>query len=120
MLSDDQWVRIEPLTAGRAGDPGRSGRDNRLFVEGVLWTNYGDTIRNSVDSEAAGFPDGQSNFLQCHRNARARMDTVLAKRRTHLAASHGCFNVKASGNMAIRLGRRKKLLQRCYAVKLIE
>lgn len=37
MLTDSQWERIAPLLPGKAGDPGRSGRDNRLFVEAVLW-----------------------------------------------------------------------------------
>ena len=36
-LNDVQWQRIAPLLAGKAGDPGRSGADNRLFVNGVLW-----------------------------------------------------------------------------------
>ena len=36
-LSDAQWARIEPLLPGKAGDLSRSGRDNRLFVEAVLW-----------------------------------------------------------------------------------
>lgn len=36
-LSEAQWLRIAPLLAGKAGDPGRSGDDNRLFVNGVLW-----------------------------------------------------------------------------------
>ena len=37
MLSDAQWERIAPLLPGKQGDPGRSGRDNRGFVEAVLW-----------------------------------------------------------------------------------
>ena len=36
-LSDAQWLRIESLLPGKAGDPGRSAADNRLFVNGVLW-----------------------------------------------------------------------------------
>jgi putative transposase len=36
-LNEAQWQRIAPLLPGKAGDPGRSGRDNRLFVNGVLW-----------------------------------------------------------------------------------
>jgi transposase len=36
-LSEVQWQRIAPLLPGKAGDPGRSGADNRLFVNGVLW-----------------------------------------------------------------------------------
>ena len=37
MLRDDQWARIEPLLQGKPGDRGRSGANNRLFVEAVLW-----------------------------------------------------------------------------------
>lgn len=36
-LSDAQWGRIAPLVPGKASDPGRTGADNRLFVNGVLW-----------------------------------------------------------------------------------
>ena len=37
VLSDAQWERIAPELPGKQGDPGRSGEDNRLFVEAVLW-----------------------------------------------------------------------------------
>lgn len=36
-LSDAQWGRIEALVPGKAGDPGRHGKDNRRFVDAVLW-----------------------------------------------------------------------------------
>jgi transposase len=36
-LSDEQWARVAPLLPGKVGDPGRSGADNRLFLEAVLW-----------------------------------------------------------------------------------
>ncbi len=36
-LSEKQWARIGPLIAGKASDPGRTGTDNRLFVNAVLW-----------------------------------------------------------------------------------
>jgi transposase len=36
-LSDAQWARMAPLAPGKPGDPGASGRDNRRFVEAVLW-----------------------------------------------------------------------------------
>jgi putative transposase len=35
-LSDAMWKRMEPLLPGKASDPGRTGRDNRLFVEAVF------------------------------------------------------------------------------------
>ena len=37
MLKDSQWERIAPLLPGKEGDRGRSGTDNRLFLESVLW-----------------------------------------------------------------------------------
>ena len=36
-LSDAQWNQIAHLLPGKPGDPGRSGADNRQFVEAVLW-----------------------------------------------------------------------------------
>ena len=36
-LSDEQWQRVESLLPGRAGSPGRSADNNRLFLEAVLW-----------------------------------------------------------------------------------
>ena len=36
-LSDAQWARIEQLVPGKSTDRGRSGEDNRLFVDAVLW-----------------------------------------------------------------------------------
>ena len=36
-LSDEQWLKMEPRLSGREGDPGRTGADNRLFVNAVLW-----------------------------------------------------------------------------------
>jgi transposase len=37
VLTDAQWAKMEPHCLGKPGDPGRSGKDNRLFVEAVLW-----------------------------------------------------------------------------------
>ena len=36
-LRDDQWQRLESMLPGKAGDPGRTGEDNRLFIEATLW-----------------------------------------------------------------------------------
>jgi putative transposase len=36
-LTNAQWRRIEHLVPGKIGDRGRSGEDNRLFVDAVLW-----------------------------------------------------------------------------------
>ena len=36
-LSDEQWNRIEQMLPGKASDCGVTAKDNRLFVEAVLW-----------------------------------------------------------------------------------
>jgi len=37
LLSDSQWERIKDFLPGKAGDRGVTAKDNRLFVEAVLW-----------------------------------------------------------------------------------
>jgi len=37
VLSDRQWAAMSGLIIGRADQRGSTGRDNRMFVEGVLW-----------------------------------------------------------------------------------
>lgn len=36
-LRDDQWERIKGMLPGQEGQPGATARDNRLFVEAVLY-----------------------------------------------------------------------------------
>lgn len=38
ILKDHQWDRMAPRLPGKRSDPGRTGADNRLFVEAVLWS----------------------------------------------------------------------------------
>ena len=37
VLTDEQWERIEDLLPGKKSDCGVTAKDNRLFVEAVLW-----------------------------------------------------------------------------------
>ena len=36
-LTQAQWERIASMLPGKDSDPGRTGGDNRLFVNGCLW-----------------------------------------------------------------------------------
>ena len=36
-ISDEDWDRIKDLLPGRAGTPGVRAKDNRLFIDAVLW-----------------------------------------------------------------------------------
>ena len=37
VLNDQVWERFAPLLPGKATDSGRTGGDNRLFLEAVFW-----------------------------------------------------------------------------------
>lgn len=37
MLRDDQWERLAPHLPGKSSDRGVTARDNRLFIEAILW-----------------------------------------------------------------------------------
>ena len=37
VITDRQWAMIEPQCLGKKSDPGRTGGDARLFLEGVFW-----------------------------------------------------------------------------------
>ena len=50
IISDSQWERVAPLLPGKTADPGRSARDNREFLEAVLWiVRTGSPWRNLPD-----------------------------------------------------------------------
>ena len=36
-IPDDRWGRIKDLLPGQPGDPGVTAKDNRLFINAVLW-----------------------------------------------------------------------------------
>jgi len=36
-LTDAQWNQIQDLLPGKAGDPGKTAADNRLFVDAILF-----------------------------------------------------------------------------------
>ena len=61
-LRDDQWERIEDLLPGKLGDVGATARDNRRFVEPVLyryragipWRDLPERARIRTGGSAAG------------------------------------------------------------------
>ncbi|WP_061540067.1 transposase [Collimonas fungivorans] len=36
-LQDEQWQELEPLLLGKQSDPGVNAKNNRLFIDAVLW-----------------------------------------------------------------------------------
>ena len=67
ILKDHQWERMAPHLPGKKGDPGRSGEDNRLFVEAVLWlARVGSPWRDLPES----FGNWNSVFIRFSRWSR--------------------------------------------------
>ena len=58
VLRDDQWERISGLIIGRPDQRGSTGRDNRMFVEGVLWIVRTGSAARSATGGLAGSGDG--------------------------------------------------------------
>jgi putative transposase len=64
VLSDAAWARMAPLVIGRPDQKGSTGRDNRMFVEGVLWiVRTGSPWRDLPDA----FDDWNSVFRRFNR-----------------------------------------------------
>lgn len=50
-LDDRQWQKLQPFLLGKQGDPGAKGRDNRLFIDAVLWIIGHKSIWRSLPPE---------------------------------------------------------------------
>lgn len=67
-MTDEQWVRIEHLLPGKPGDRGATARDNRLFVDAVLWiARTGAPWRDLLER----FGDWNTTFQRFNRWARS-------------------------------------------------
>ncbi len=69
-LTDVQWERISDLVPGKASDCGSTGRDNRLFVDAVLWiartssmARPAGRVRQLEQRVRALFPVGQTRGM---------------------------------------------------------
>ena len=60
-LSDEHWERIKDLLPGLDGQPGATARDNRLFVDAVLY-------RYRTGIPWRDLPEHFGDFRVVHRN----------------------------------------------------
>ena len=61
-LTDRQWAIIEPLVPGKDGDRGRTGADNRLFLDAILWLARGATPWRDLPPELGNWRTVHSRF----------------------------------------------------------
>src|SRR5215211_5935887 len=67
MVGDAVWEKIAPLLPGKASDPGATAKDNRLFLEAVLWR-----VRTGVPWRdlPSGFGNWNSVFQRFRRGVK--------------------------------------------------
>jgi len=111
-LTDGQWDRIKDLVRGKKTDRGSSGRDNRLFVDAVLWVaRVGSPWRDLPDA----FGHWNSVYVRFSRWAKAGVweslfkaladdpdfeylivDSTIVRAHQHAAGAKGGLGIKPS------------------------
>jgi len=76
VVSDEVWERLEPLLPGRAGTSGATARNNRLFLEAVLWRVRTGAPWRDLPAE---FGNWNSTFRRFRRWAKAGVFGSLFK-----------------------------------------
>jgi putative transposase len=113
LLSDVRWERVAPLVPGKDGDPGRHGKDNRLFVEAVLWIGRTGAPWRDLPVE---FGNWNSTFKRFRRWAKSGVwsrileiliedpdlehliiDATIVRAHQHAAGGKGGFKIRRSG-----------------------
>src|SRR3712207_8055050 len=87
VVSDAVWAKVAALLPGKATDPGATGKDNRLFLEAVLWRVRTGSPWRDLPS---GFGNWNSVFQRFRRWVRAGVFERLFEDRksTRLNSSH--------------------------------
>lgn len=118
-LRNDQFERIATLLPGKAGDPGRSAADNRMFVEAVLWLARTGSPWRDLPSEFGAWNSVYQRFARWSRRGvwhrvfaklaqDADFEEVFIDSTTLRSHQHAAGAPKKSGDQA--LGRSRGAL----------
>src|SRR3546814_8990979 len=81
-LSNAQWERICDLLPGKPGDPGRSGADNRLFANAVLWVLRSGARWSDLPERYGKYKSVHKRFIRwADRGVWERLFAVLSRDR---------------------------------------
>ena len=69
-LTDERWALIASRLPGKKSDPGRHGRDNRLFIEAVFWIVRTGSPWRSLPPH---FGKWYTNYIRFHRWTQKRV-----------------------------------------------
>lgn len=86
-LSEAQWAKIAPLLPGKASDPGRTGSDNRLFVNGCLWVLRSGAHWRDLPERYGKWKTVHRRFSRwCHAGVWERVfEALIADRNKHIS-----------------------------------
>ena len=71
-LQDEDWLKVAPLLLGNAYGGGGSAKDNRLFIEAILW-------RVNNQKRWSDLPIGYGNWNTCYVRFRRWNDSGIWK-----------------------------------------
>ncbi len=107
-LNEVQWRKIAPLVPGKAGDPGRSWVDNRLFVNGCLWVLRSGAHWCHLPERYGNWKSVHKRFSRwCHAGVWERVFEVLIADRANDYLMLDSTIVKAYQQAASGKGGRK-------------
>lgn len=111
-LRDDQWNRLKDLLPGRVGSEGRPARDNRLFVEAVLYryragipwrdlpSRFGDFrvvhLRHTRWAARGVWQQVLAHLIQDADNEYAMIDSTIVRAHQHSAGARKKGAIKRS------------------------
>jgi transposase len=67
-LSDRQWARIAEMLPRKKSDPGRTAKDNRLFVNGVLWVLRSGAQWDELPARYGKYKSVHKRFTRCAKS----------------------------------------------------
>ena len=73
LINDEQWSKLSPLLAGKEGDEGATAKDNRLFLEAVLWILRTGSPWRDLPTELGNWHTTYTRFSRWGRSGRWQM-----------------------------------------------
>ena len=109
-LRDDQWERIRDALPGKEEDPGRTGADNRLFIEAVMWIAKTGAPWRDLPSEYGKWSNVHKRFMRWAKKGTWQMifntlavdadtewlmiDSTIVRAHQHAAGAKGGSNAR--------------------------
>ena len=92
-ISDKDFERIKPLLPGQPGKPGRNAKDNRLFIDAVLWL-----ARTGAPWEDLPERFGKHNtvYKRFSNDGPKKADGRPSSRRSKIPISNGSCSIQRS------------------------